>query len=122
MKKKKKRLGCYLRSYRRRWGFSQRELADILGDRDRNFISRLESQKRQPKLKDAVALCVLFGMEPQELFPALCTEIEDCALTRAYDLYERLQGVKSNTNRMKLDFLEDVFERAKRRRNGRTHA
>src|SRR5712691_12432027 len=97
-KKRKKRLGCYVRPYRLRWGFSQRELAFILGDRDRNFISYLESQKRQPKLKDSVALCVLFGMEAHDLFPALCAEIEDCALTRAYDLYERLQGIKSNTN------------------------
>ena len=122
MKKKIKRLGCYLRPFRIRWGFSQRELADILGYSDRNYISYLEREQRQPKLKDAVALCVLFGAEPHELFPALCTDIEDRALTHAYDLYESLQGVSSKTNRMKLDFLEEVFERAKRRPEGGTRA
>ncbi len=113
--KDKKRLCCYVRSYRLRWGFTQNELAFIIGAKKRTFVSYLEGQKRQPKLADALALQVVFGTEPVELFPALFAETADGVLTRAYDLYERLQGQSSGKNRMKLDFLEEMFERAKRR-------
>ncbi len=114
--KKKKRLQCYVRPYRLRWGLSQAELAFIIGT-GRNYISYLETEKRRPKLSDAFALQVIFGVELTELFPTLFAETEDGVLARAYDLYERLQGQHSEKTRIKLDFLEEIFESAKRKTN-----
>jgi transcriptional regulator with XRE-family HTH domain len=113
-----KRLHRYLRPQRRRWGFSQKELAFIIGVKSPTAVSRLENGKRRPNLAAAFALHIVFGTQASELFPALFTEIEQGVLARAYDLYERLQGDRSKAARMKLDFLEEMFARAKRRGDG----
>ena len=115
-----KRLRCYLRPQRRRWGFTQKELAFIIGAKSRTGVSRLENGKRPPSLAAAFALHIVFGTDAAELFPAHFAEVENGVLARAYDLYERLQGNRSKTARMKLDFLEEMFARAKRRGDGDT--
>lgn len=109
-----KRLRCYLRPHRRRWGFTQKELAFII-DTSRAVVSRLEHGRRQPDLMAAFALYIIFGARTYDLFPALFSDVERGVLERAYDLYERLQGNKSRSARMKLDFLEALFERARDR-------
>ena len=112
------RLNRYLRPQRRRWGFSQKELAFIIGNKSGTAVSRLEQGRRPPSLAAAFALHILFGADPVEIFPSLFAEIERGVLARAYDLYDQLQGDRSKTARMKLDFLEKVFARAKRRADG----
>ncbi len=111
----KKRLGCYVRHYRLRWGFSQDELAFLAGAKSRTAISYVEGQRRAPNLATAFALNLIFGANPAELFPRLAEEVEDGVMARAYDLYERLQGNPSKRTQAKLDFLEELFERAKLR-------
>ena len=110
----KKKLDCYLRPYRRRWGFTQKELAYLFGSKS-STVSRLENRQRQPSLMVAFACLIIFGTSPIELFPGLFAEIEEDVMTRAYDLYERLQGNSSKAARIKLDFLEEAFTRAKAR-------
>ena len=116
----KKKLRSHLSAYRRRWGLTQLELAHILGLRGNACISRFEDGAAEPPLPVAFGLHVLFGEHPHELFPANFEKVEEEVLTRAYELYERLQGSRSRLIKAKLDFLEEVFERAKRRRNGDT--
>lgn len=108
-----KRLDSYVRANRLRSGFTQKELAFIIGVRTRTFISYLEGRKRKPKLEIAFALYIVFGVEAIDLFPGLFAEVEENVMARAYDLYERLQGNPSKTTRVKLNFLEGMFERAK---------
>lgn len=60
---------------------------------------------------------MIFGEEAHKIFRTKFAEVEEAVLTRAYDLYERLQGRKSKFTKVKLDFLEQMFERAKRHRN-----
>ena len=115
-----KRLRCYLRPQRRRWGFTQKELAFIIGAKSRTGVSRLEHGKRPPSLAAAFALHIVFGTDAAELFPAHFAEVENGVLARAYDLYERMQGDRSKATRIKLDFLERMFARAKRRGDGNT--
>jgi DNA-binding XRE family transcriptional regulator len=111
-----KPLHCYVRPYRMRWGLSQDDLAFIIGVNNRKFLSHLENHKLPPTLAVAIALWVIFGTEHIELFPALWAKTEEEVLARANDLYERLQGNSSEKIRMKLDFLEEIFDRAKRRK------
>jgi transcriptional regulator with XRE-family HTH domain len=115
--KKLKRLRCYVRPYRLRWGLSQEEVAFIIGIKSRKLLSYLENHKVAPTLAMAVALRVVFGTEHAELFPTI-TKIEKDVLARANDLYERLQGDPSKRTKMKLDFFEFIFERAQRSGNG----
>ncbi len=108
----KKKLSCYLRSNRRRWGLTQKELAVLLGTKTGGAISRIESGDRLPTFTTALACQVLFDLAPCDIFPGAFTRIEEDAITRAYDLYERLQGTPSTLNRIKLDFLEQAISRA----------
>ena len=68
---------CALRTYRRSWGLSQRELAEILGFGDRTAVSRIEHGKRVPLLETALACSTLFGVSLAELFPQLSLDIEE---------------------------------------------
>jgi transcriptional regulator with XRE-family HTH domain len=118
--KKLKRLRCYVRPYRLRWGLSQKELAFIIGYKNRKFVSYLENHKLAPTLAVALALRVVFGTDHVELFPTIA-DIENDVLARANDLYERLQGNPSKKIKTKLDFFEFIFERADRRNTGSIH-
>ena len=112
----KKKLDCYLRSYRRRWGLTQDELAALLGCKTGAVISRLERDGRQPSLEAAYAFEVIFGTTPNELFPGLHARTKKNVIARTRDLYDELQGDSSKATRLKLDFFEDVFARAQARR------
>lgn len=112
----KKKLDCYLRSYRRRWGLTQDELARLLGCKTGAVISRLERYGRQPSLEAAYALEIIFGTAPIELFPGLHAKVKKAVIARIRDLYDELQGDSSKITRLKLDFFEQVFERAQPRR------
>src|SRR5438128_11820358 len=68
---------CALRAYRRTWGLSQRELAEILGFASRTQVSRIEHGKRVPVLETALACSTLFGVSLDELFPQFVAEIEE---------------------------------------------
>jgi DNA-binding XRE family transcriptional regulator len=112
----KKKLDCYLRPYRRRWGLTQDDLAALLGHKNGSVISRLERYGRQPSLEAAYALEVIFGTAPAELFPGLQAKVKKEVIARVRDLYDELQGNPSKIIRLKLDLFEDVFERTKPRR------
>jgi len=66
-----------LRGQRRSWGFSQREMAELLGFASRGQVSRIERGKRTPSIETALACTALFGVSPQELFPQLFAQIEE---------------------------------------------
>ena len=112
----KKKLDCYLRSYRRRWGLTQEELAQLLGCKTGSVISRLERDGRPPSLQAVYAFELLFGTAPIELFPGLHAVVKRDVIARARDFYEELQGDPSRSARIKLDFFEEVLERNDKKR------
>ena len=112
----KKKLDCYLRPYRRRWGLTQNELAQLLGCKTGAVIYRLERHGRRPSLEAAHAFEIIFGTAPIELFPGLHARVKKNVITRARNLYDELQGDSSKTARLKLDFFEDIFARTEPRR------
>jgi transcriptional regulator with XRE-family HTH domain len=110
------RLNSYLRTFRRRSGFTQKELAFLIGLESRTNVSRLERSVRRPTT-DALIICVfVFGASHFQLFPGLVCELQDAVLERANELYERLQGNPSRTTRAKLDFLEELLAKEGERR------
>src|SRR5262249_20793416 len=66
-----------LRTYRRSWGLSQRELAELLGFADRTAVSRIEHGKRVPLFQTALACAALFDASLDELFPQLYLDTEE---------------------------------------------
>src|SRR5438445_10530708 len=66
-----------LRDHRRIWGFSQRELALLLGCGSRTQVSRIEQGKRTPSIETALSCTALFGVSVEELFPQFFAQIEE---------------------------------------------
>jgi DNA-binding XRE family transcriptional regulator len=106
----------YLRPVRRRWGFTQAELAFLLGFRTGKSISCIEAQKQIPTLGVALSCAIIFNTSPVKLFPGSICDAEQLILARAHELYDQLQGDPSTTARVKLDFLEALFLRLEQRR------
>jgi DNA-binding XRE family transcriptional regulator len=108
-----KKITSHVRAYRRRWGFTQDELAFMIGLNSRSVVSKLECCDRLPTLVVGFALYTVFGTRGMELFPAVFREVEAGVLARAHELYERLQGSTAPMTRTKLDFLEELLARGK---------
>jgi transcriptional regulator with XRE-family HTH domain len=105
-------LKSYLRTFRRRWGFTQKELAFLIGVESATTVSRVEQLKRPPSLGPALACLIVFETTALEIFPALFAEVREAVRARANELYEELQGDASAATRVKLDFLEGILGKA----------
>ena len=69
-------LSNYLRTRRREWGLTQVELAQVLGCRSREHVSRIENGKGMPSIELAIACEIVFEHRLYELFPRLYKKIE----------------------------------------------
>src|SRR5947208_10163448 len=65
------KLENYLRTYRKRSGLTQREVAFLVGCRNGAQVSRYEKRRRLPPLRTALALEAAFGVPVSELFAGL---------------------------------------------------
>lgn len=102
----------YLRTNRREWALTQKELAFLFGRKSSTHISRLEQGKRVPPIDIVLASEILFDKTPRALYPQFYAAIEEEVLARASRLYERLEHKKNNTNARKKEFLAIVLKRA----------
>jgi len=92
----RRKLPNYLRTHRKRVGFTQSELSILLGSKDAAQISRYEDNSHHPALKTALAYEVLFGTPLSELFAGAYQEVERDILKRALRLASRLQKAPQN--------------------------
>ena len=65
------KLENYLRTYRKRSGLTQREVAFLVGCRNGAQVSRYEKRRRLPPLRTALACEAAFGVPVSELFAGL---------------------------------------------------
>lgn len=65
------RLQNYLRTYRRKSGLTQREVAFLLGRKNGAQLSRYEKQRRLPPLRTALAFEAIYKIPLAELFAGL---------------------------------------------------
>ncbi len=107
-----RRLPTYLRTFRIRWGLTQREFAHLLGIKSGAHVSRLERGMRRPTAATILASVIIFGTKSADVFPEVVSAIEEDVLRRGYELYVELQGSPSKTVKLKLDLLEDMLRRA----------
>jgi transcriptional regulator with XRE-family HTH domain len=90
------RLENYLRTYRKRSGLSQDDIAFLLGSRSGTKVSRYERLVRRPTLKTLFAYEVIFRATARELFAGLYEKVEQTTLARARLLAERFARAKPN--------------------------
>ncbi len=109
------KLNNYLRTYRKKAGLSQDEVAFLLGTRSGTKVSRYERLTRQPGVKTIFALEVIFRAPARNLFAGAYEKVERSAVKRALLLARRLSAGKPD--RMlthKLTALRSIYERAAR--------
>jgi transcriptional regulator with XRE-family HTH domain len=110
-----KKLSRYIAPKRRRWAFTQEEVAYLLGLKSGSSISRIERGERQATTKIAFAYQALFGVNAAELLPAFYAEVEAALMIRAFKLHERLKANTSKNAQVKRELLESALTRARRR-------
>ena len=110
--KKRKRYLCYLRTHRRVWGLTQRELARIFGYRSATPISRIEAGQCIPGMEIALASQILFGVPPDAMFPQHYGEIEEKMMQRIYQFHQELLHLTSLSDLRKRELMELALRRA----------
>lgn len=104
-----RKLPNYVRASRKRAGFSQEELAFLLGCESGTKVSRYEMFRREPKLSTVFALEVILGRPARELFAGVFDEAEHQTVLRAQRLIRRLRACGDSVQaRRKLAVLESV--------------
>ena len=84
------RLQSYLRTYRKRSGLTQEELAALLGCESGVSICQYERLAAQPSLETALACQAIFGVSVEELFPGIYKKVVDDIVKRAQSMSKQL--------------------------------
>lgn len=84
------RLQNYLRTFRKRAGLSQDEVAFLLGCRSGTKVSRYEHFRRLPTLQTAFAYEIIFRTSARELFAGVFEGARRTTIRRVQALHEKL--------------------------------
>ena len=84
------KLDNYLRTHRRRSGYSQEHLAYLLGAGDGAKVSHYEQHGRRPAFDTLLAYAAIFGVPTEELFSGRFAQIRTGVRRRAAVLRRRL--------------------------------
>lgn len=102
----------YLRTHRKSWAFSQKQLASLLGFRFPTHLSKYERDQRLPSLRIALACEVIFGVPVSALFKGLHAEVEEDVMRRATALFESLEHRTDPAGQRKRELLVAMLARA----------
>jgi transcriptional regulator with XRE-family HTH domain len=102
-------LESYLRTYRKRAGFSQNEIAILLGSHTGSKISRYEHLKSMPNLQTAFGYEVIFHVPVHELFAGVFHKVENRVARRAKFLVRRMEADRDPSGAEKLALLEQAI-------------
>jgi transcriptional regulator with XRE-family HTH domain len=105
-----RKLRNYLRTYRRRSGFSQTEVAFLLGCRSGSKVSRYEHFARQPDFLTVCACAVIFHASGRDMFSGTFQQVERETRERAQLLLRKLEQAKpSALTSQKLKALQAIL-------------
>lgn len=105
---------CYLRTLRRNWGLTQRELAGLIGTIGAVQVSRYENSKRAPKVEVALACQAIFGVPPSTMFPDAYALAEEEVMRNMYRMDEALKHTTSLLGLRKRELFSLALKRAVR--------
>jgi transcriptional regulator with XRE-family HTH domain len=103
---------CYLRTHRRIWGLTQRELASLMGFQSPAHLSRIENGKRAPTVESALACQVLFGIPPAAMFPHAYDKVEERVIRDIYELHLALSDTTTPSKLRKRELFSLALDRA----------
>jgi transcriptional regulator with XRE-family HTH domain len=104
----------YLRTFRRRSGLTQAELAFLLGADDGAQVSRYERLSRRPSFQTALGLQAVFGVPAETLLPVVSAEVERKIISRAHLLSRRLERHSDSARtKRKIRFLTSITARGR---------
>lgn len=104
----------YLRMHRRKTGFTQKEIAFLIGSNQVGKISRYEKFYSIPQLKTILALEIIFQVTARELFAGLFEEVKkETCLRIEYLVQEVGRDSGGNRTRMKSDHLKRLSTQQK---------
>jgi transcriptional regulator with XRE-family HTH domain len=107
----KRPFSIYLRTYRKKFGLTQREAALLVGMETGQIVSRHESKLRTPSFKTAIAYQIVFDVPLRALFPEIYHEVEMAVLGRAEALQMTLKAERDTTRtKHKLRRLEEMIK------------
>lgn len=100
----------YLRTYRKRFGLSQKEVAFLLNCQEGSKVSRYERFTREPNLQTVLAYEMIFAVPARELFPRVYRKVEKQTVRRAQLLARKLSAATpgQTINRRLLDLLRSI--------------
>src|SRR5438552_11302801 len=106
------KLENYLRTYRKRSGLTQREVAFLVGCRNGAQVSRYEKRRRLPPLRTALACEAAFGVPVSVLFAGLREVAGQAVGERMLALKSKLetnpaQGREARIAEQKLRWLDE---------------
>ena len=108
----KRKMVCYLRTHRRVWGLTQRELAYLMGFESTTHISRIENGKRDPTVEVAFVCQVIFGVPPSAMFPHVYALVEEEVMRNIYHLHLALKNTTTLSGLRKRELLSLALKRA----------
>jgi transcriptional regulator with XRE-family HTH domain len=85
------KLPSYLRTYRRRSGLTQAELAFLMGVASGTHVSHYERLRRGPSFVTALKFRAILGVQPEDLFPGIFAEVDEAVIKRARVLVDRMK-------------------------------
>jgi transcriptional regulator with XRE-family HTH domain len=94
------KLSNYLRTYRKRTGLSQQEVAFLFGCRFGTKVSRYERFARKPSLRTALTYGVIFQVPLKELFAGIYEQAKRDVAKRARKLLRRLAGQQASERKV----------------------
>jgi len=104
------RLPNYLRTYRKRAGFTQDEIAYLLGCKSGAKVSRYESFSRLPSIKTSFAYSVIFRVPQKELFAGEYQKVESEVIMRARRMIKKYEAFEDDPKfRQKINFLRVII-------------
>jgi len=105
------KLDNYLGTFRKMRGFTQREMAFLLGCHNSAKVSRYEHSRRVPSLDTIFAYEAILGCSSRELFAGIQERAERQAMHRVRLLRRRLERQSRNPIlTRKVEFLRSVVE------------
>lgn len=115
-------LKTYLRTYRKKSGLSQEDLAYLMGWVTATGISRHENGRRLPTLAVALHYEIILGESVSNIYQGLSRSAETLILRRAEGLLAKLRKApRSPRNLQRIKHLEGIIKRS-REFNHQDHA
>jgi transcriptional regulator with XRE-family HTH domain len=102
----------YLRTHRKRWALTQRELAALLGARSASQIAEYELLAHDPNAEALIAFEFIFGEPARRIFPALYASVEVEVTRNSAFLAEALAGRNDPKALVQRELIESIARRA----------